>query len=120
MSESRSSRVTAMAITYDPTGLFASAVLTFEDGEDQVVSAGDREAVVWLPMGVAHQAPALTAWKTEDLQMMAGLIVNAMVSTIEELLDAPLDSPEAEDEIVHTAEKQLRLVALGVPAWRSG
>jgi AcrR family transcriptional regulator len=64
--------------------------------------------------------PALAGWTTEDLQMMAGVIVNAMVSTIEELLDAPADNPEAEDEIVGTAERQLRLIALGVPAWRSG
>ena len=64
--------------------------------------------------------PALAGWSTDDLRMMAGLIVNAMVSTIEELLDAPADSPEAEEEIVGTAERQLRLIALGVPAWKSG
>ncbi len=31
--------------------------------------------------------PYLNAWSTEDLQMMAGLIVNAMVSTAEGILD---------------------------------
>ena len=63
--------------------------------------------------------PYLNAWSTEDLQMMAGLIVNAMVSTAEEILDLPIDRPEVEDEIVRTVEKQLRLVALATPHWRS-
>jgi AcrR family transcriptional regulator len=63
--------------------------------------------------------PYLNAWSTEDLQMMAGLIVNSMVSTAEEILDLPIDSPEVEDEIIRTVEKQLRLVAIAVPHWRS-
>jgi AcrR family transcriptional regulator len=63
--------------------------------------------------------PFLNTWSTEDLQMMAGLIVNAMVSTAEEILDVPIDSSEVEDEIVRTVDKQLRLVAIAVPHWRS-
>jgi AcrR family transcriptional regulator len=63
--------------------------------------------------------PYLNAWSTEDLQMMAGLIVNAMVSTAEEILDVPIDNSEVEDEIIRTVEKQLRLVALAAPHWRS-
>ncbi len=63
--------------------------------------------------------PYLNEWSTEDLQMMAGLIVNAMVSTAEGILDVPIDNPEVEDEIVRTVEKQLRLVALAAPHWRS-
>jgi AcrR family transcriptional regulator len=63
--------------------------------------------------------PYLNAWSTEDLQMMAGLMVNAMVSTAEEILDVPIDSSEAEHEIVRTVEKQLRVIALAAPHWRS-
>ena len=63
--------------------------------------------------------PYLNEWRTEDLQMMAGLIVNVMVSTTEEILDVPIESAEVEDEIVRTVEKQLRLVALATPHWRS-
>lgn len=63
--------------------------------------------------------PYLSAWSTEDLQMTAGLMVNLMVSTAEEILDVPIASAEAEDEIVRTAEKQLRLVAVATPHWRS-
>jgi AcrR family transcriptional regulator len=63
--------------------------------------------------------PNLAGWSTEDLHMLAGLLVNALVSTAEAIIDAPIDSPEAEREIVRTAEKQLRLIALGSAAWRS-
>ena len=63
--------------------------------------------------------PFLNSWSTEDLQMMAGLIGNAMVSTAEGILDTPIDRPEVEDEIIRTVEKQLRLVALAAPHWRS-
>jgi hypothetical protein len=41
-----------------------------------------------------------------------------MVSTAEEILDMPGDSPEAEEEIVRRVERQLRLVAVAVPHWR--
>ena len=51
--------------------------------------------------------------------MMAGLIVNAMVSTVEAIVDAPPDSPEAEAEAIRAAEHQLLLIALGVPHFRS-
>jgi len=44
-------------------------------------------------------------------------MVNAMVSTIEAILDAP--DPTAEAEIVTTARRQLRMITLGVPQWRS-
>jgi len=64
--------------------------------------------------------PYLSAWSTEDLQMMAGLMVDSMVSTAEAIIDAPDGSPEAEVEAARAAERRLRLIALGVPQWRSG
>ena len=63
--------------------------------------------------------PYLDSWTTEDLQMLAGLIVNAMVSTAQAILDAPPEDPATEAEIIKTAERQLRLIMLGVPQWRS-
>jgi AcrR family transcriptional regulator len=63
--------------------------------------------------------PYLDGWTTEDLQMLAGLIVNAMVSTAQAILDAPPEDPATEAEIIKTAERQLRLIMLGVPQWRS-
>ena len=62
--------------------------------------------------------PYLDRWSTEDLGVLATLIVNTMVSTAEAIVDAATDSPEAEAEVVHHTEKQLLLIALGVSAWR--
>jgi AcrR family transcriptional regulator len=62
--------------------------------------------------------PVLREWSTEDLLMLAGLLVNTMIATIEAMLDVPVAGPEAEAEIARTAEKQLRLTMLAVPHWR--
>jgi AcrR family transcriptional regulator len=63
--------------------------------------------------------PYLNLWSTEDLQLLAGLMVNTMVSTAEAILDAPPHDPAAEAEIVAVARRQLRLITLGVPEWQS-
>lgn len=62
--------------------------------------------------------PVLQNWTTEDLQMIASLIVGAMVNNVEELLAADRRGREDED-IIRRAEKQLRLVILATPHWRS-
>jgi AcrR family transcriptional regulator len=71
--------------------------------------------------------PVLREWTTDDLQMLAALIVDTMIATIEAILDVPTAgaagdpaSPETEAEIARVAEQQLRLIMLGVPHWRSG
>ncbi len=64
--------------------------------------------------------PYLDTWPTEDLAVVATLIVNTMVSTAEAIVDAPTDSPQAEEEVIRHSEKQLLLIALGVSAWRRG
>lgn len=61
----------------------------------------------------------LTSWSTEDLQMVAALLVSAMISTVEAILDAPAEDLLALREIRRTAEKQLRLIVFGMPHWRS-
>ena len=63
--------------------------------------------------------PILREWTTEDLLMLAGLLVNTMIATIEAILDVPVAAPDAETAIVRTAEKQLRLTIIAVPHWRS-
>ena len=60
--------------------------------------------------------PKLREWSTEDLHMLADLIVSVMLTTIVELLEA---RPGGDAEITGTAEKRLRLVLLGVPHWKS-
>jgi AcrR family transcriptional regulator len=63
--------------------------------------------------------PQLRNWSSEDLQMIAGLMVSTMVATLEAMLDAPPDDALAEQEIIVTAEQQLRLIVLAIPRWRS-
>ncbi|HET6708917.1 TetR family transcriptional regulator [Amycolatopsis sp.] len=60
--------------------------------------------------------PTLREWSTEDLHMLADLIVSAMLTTIVELLEA---RPGDDAKITGTAEKRLRLVLLGVPHWKT-
>jgi AcrR family transcriptional regulator len=61
----------------------------------------------------------LRDWSTEDLNMMADLIVIAMLATVTDLLDARPGDREDDDRIVSIARKRLRLIVLGVPNWRS-
>jgi AcrR family transcriptional regulator len=63
--------------------------------------------------------PHMREWTSEDLHVMAGLIVNAMVSIVEAVLDAPADSAKADADLRRLAEKQLRMIVIGVPTWRS-
>ncbi len=63
--------------------------------------------------------PYLEHWSSEDLQLLAGLMVNTMVATAEAILDASPEDPAGEAEIITTAERQLRMIVLGVPQWRS-
>ena len=63
--------------------------------------------------------PYVTTWSTDDLYMLADLIVQTMVSTVQDLLDVPPGHPEDEGRVEETARKQLLLIVLGVPHWRS-
>lgn len=72
-----------------------------------------------LATDLARLPPYLDNWSSEDLQLLASLIVSTMVSTVEAILDVPSDDPRAEAEIVDTAQRQLRMMIIGVPGWRS-
>ncbi len=61
----------------------------------------------------------LRDWSTEDLQMMADLIVTAMLATVTELLEVRAGDTAADELIVSIAQKRLRLIVLGVPNWHS-
>jgi AcrR family transcriptional regulator len=68
--------------------------------------------------------PILRDWTTADLQMLAGLFVDTMIATIDAILEVSSSgaeglSPEAEARIATQAERQLRLIALAIPQWRS-
>lgn len=58
-------------------------------------------------------------WSTEDLEMTAELMVTAMLGTVVSLLEADERHPEDTATILDVAERQLRLIVLGMSAWRS-
>jgi len=62
--------------------------------------------------------PGTTSWSTDDLRVLAALLVSTMVATAEALLSAA--RPEAERRVVATARTQLRMVIVGVAHWTSG
>jgi AcrR family transcriptional regulator len=61
--------------------------------------------------------PRLDDWSSEDLNLLATLFVNAMISIAETLEDTT--DPAAIEEIKKTAVKQLRMITVGVANWRS-
>lgn len=61
----------------------------------------------------------LTSWTSDDLRMMADLIVTAILGTVLELLAVRPPEPDADAEIVQAARKRLRLIVLGAVGWRS-
>ncbi len=60
--------------------------------------------------------PIVDAWSAEDRRMFAGLVVETMVQMAAELIDA---SPSEERSITDRTERQMRLMFVGVPGWRS-
>ncbi|MEV3901303.1 MULTISPECIES: TetR family transcriptional regulator [unclassified Mycobacterium] len=63
--------------------------------------------------------PGLTGWSSEDLNILASLFVNAMISIAEAIEDTADASGPALDEIKRTAIKQLRMIVIGIAGWRS-
>ena len=63
------------------------------------------------------RTPASVGWKTEDLQMLSGLIVSTVLTATEHILELPNQSPELED-VVRSTERQLRLIVLGAMQWK--
>ncbi|HEX9831531.1 MAG TPA: TetR family transcriptional regulator [Mycobacterium sp.] len=61
--------------------------------------------------------PGLNTWSGEDLNILASLFVNAMISIAESIEDA--NDSVALDEIRRIAVKQLRMIVVGVTGWRS-
>ena len=63
--------------------------------------------------------PNAQTWSSDDLRIMANLIVTAMVSTAEAIVAAPPNRPDVEREIVRTTVTQLRMIVVGAANWRS-
>jgi AcrR family transcriptional regulator len=58
-------------------------------------------------------------WSADDLEMAADLMVTAMLGTVMALLEIDERHPDDADRILDVAERQLRLIVLGMGAWRS-
>jgi AcrR family transcriptional regulator len=59
-------------------------------------------------------------WTTDDLEMTASLMVNAMLGAVLDLLEVDKRRAAAQQtEILDRASRQLRLIALGMSQWRS-
>ncbi|MDQ0379033.1 TetR family transcriptional regulator [Amycolatopsis thermophila] len=60
----------------------------------------------------------LRAWRNEDLRMLADLIVTMLLATALELIETVPHNPESDERVLATAEKRLKLIALGAAHWR--
>jgi AcrR family transcriptional regulator len=58
-------------------------------------------------------------WSSDDLEMTADLMVSTMLATVMALLEIDRRRGEEEQTILERAERQLRLIALGMGQWRS-
>jgi AcrR family transcriptional regulator len=70
-----------------------------------------------LAMDIGRLVPP--GWSNDDLRTVANLMVTAMTGVVEAIINARTDRPGVEDEIVHRAEQQLRMVVVGVANWQS-
>lgn len=61
----------------------------------------------------------LTQWPLDDRLLLADIIVNQMISTAEAILDTDPDDPHAEQQVIDRAERQLRMILIGLSSWRS-
>jgi AcrR family transcriptional regulator len=58
-------------------------------------------------------------WSADDLEMTADLMVATMLATVMSLLEVDKRRGDDEQAILDKAERQLRLIALGMGQWRS-
>jgi AcrR family transcriptional regulator len=63
--------------------------------------------------------PIVDQWRTDDINLLAELIVMLMVETVATLLDTRSDRQDVVDQIVSDVERQVRMLILGVVSWRS-
>ena len=58
-------------------------------------------------------------WSTDDLEMTADLMVTSMLGTVMRLLETDSRRPAEAELLLDHAQRQLRLIVLGMGAWRS-
>lgn len=90
-------------------------------GSSSVRLAIRKELRLWTSELAADLSPfpKLKGFNGDDLRMMAGLVVNAMMGATELILDADLNDAAELRRIHVLAEKQLMLIFLGAAQWKS-
>lgn len=63
--------------------------------------------------------PMMDRISADDLQMMAGLLVNNMVAATQQMLELGEDETGDRERVLRTTEKQMRLIVLGIGQWHS-
>src|SRR3954469_19453505 len=61
--------------------------------------------------------PVVNTWPTEDLVMLADMIVGLMVDTAKRLLDVIEEAPERDPEVAREPARPLRSLPFGATAW---
>ncbi len=69
-----------------------------------------------LALDVAR-LPEVSHWTSEDLHVLANLIVKLMVETTTDLVTLPPHRPDLEAEVRRVAERQLRMTVVGAANW---
>lgn len=64
--------------------------------------------------------PELAAWPADDLETASSLLIGVALEAVPELLDPPRHRSDGSDAAVDRAVRRLRMVALGMAAWRPG
>lgn len=64
------------------------------------------------------RTPGLENWEFNDLEMAADLLVTAMFDFVLDMLSADRPGHEQQADIIGRAEKQMRLILLGMEAWK--
>ncbi len=88
-------------------------------GVREAIRNGMRVLQGELALELSRFFPYVKDWSAADLQMLASLLVNSMTAIAEEILEQRGSDKIAEKELIELAEKQLRLIVLGTPHWRS-
>ncbi|WP_430333276.1 TetR family transcriptional regulator [Rhodococcus sp. ACT016] len=64
------------------------------------------------------RTPALADRDVEDLEAAADLIVQAMLAVVADLLEVDRPGSAGERAVIERAEKQLRMIMLGIGSWK--
>jgi AcrR family transcriptional regulator len=59
--------------------------------------------------------PVVRTWASDDVRLLAGMLVGLMADAVDELLAA--GSPEAEAEVADRARRRLALLRVGIRGW---